>query len=72
MHLAALSAQALLRSVIWVLIIALICWLLWWLIDFIGIPEPFRKVARVIVAVAGVVLLINTLLGLVGSAFITF
>lgn len=48
----------------------LICYLLWWLIGFIGLPEPFNKVARVLVAVVAVVLLINALLGLVGTPFI--
>jgi len=35
--------------------------ILWWLIDYVGLPEPFHKVARVILAVAAVVWLINKL-----------
>ena len=69
---AAISGDALLHSVIWIIVVALICWLLWWLIDYCKLPEPFNKIARVIVAVVAVVLLINALLTLVGKPFITF
>jgi hypothetical protein len=57
--------ESLLSLVIYVLVIGAICWLLWWLIAFIGVPEPFAKIARGIVAVVAVVLLIGLLLSLV-------
>lgn len=66
----AASAGGLLSVLIHLLVIALVCWLLWWLIGFIGLPEPFNKVARAIVAVIAVVLVINLLLGLTGNGFI--
>jgi hypothetical protein len=67
---AAVSGQALVSSVLWLVVIGLIFWLLWWLIGYVGVPEPFNKVLRVIVAIVAVILLINFLLGLVGSPFI--
>lgn len=57
----------LVHVVLYILIIGGICWLLWWLIGYIGLPEPFNKIARVIVAVVAVFLLINLLLGLAGG-----
>jgi len=60
-----MSLAALLSVVVYVLVIGAICWLLWWLITFIGVPEPFAKIARGIVAVVGVILLIGVLLSLV-------
>jgi hypothetical protein len=33
----------------------------------VGVPEPFQKVAKVIVAVAAVIVLIKVLLGLASS-----
>lgn len=56
----------LLSLVVYVLVIGAICWLLWWLIGFIGVPEPFAKIARSVVAVVAVILLIGVLLSLVG------
>ena len=49
----------------YVLVIGAVCWLLWWLIGFLGVPEPFNKVARGIVAVVGVVILIALLLSFI-------
>ena len=70
--LAAVSAGGLVNVLIQVLVIGLIVWLLWWLIGYIGLPEPFNKVARVIIAVVAVIFLINVILSLAGQAFITW
>lgn len=59
--------ETLLTLVVYVLVIGAICWLLWWLIGFLGVPEPFNKIARGVVAVVAVVLLIGVLLSLVGG-----
>jgi len=60
----------LLSIIMWIIIIGGVCWLLWWLIGYIGLPAPFDKVARVIIAVVAVFLLINLLLGLVGEPIV--
>lgn len=59
-----LSVAGLVGLVVWFLVIGGIFWLLWWLIGYAGIPEPFNKVARIVVAVVAVLLLINLLLSL--------
>lgn len=64
--LAAISGQALFEALIWLVVVALICWVLWWFIGYCGIPEPFNKVARVIVALFAVIVVINVLLTLAG------
>jgi hypothetical protein len=38
-------------------------YLLWWLLSVIGLPEPFNKVARVLIALVAVVLLLGLLFG---------
>jgi hypothetical protein len=53
--------------VIYLLIVGGIVWLLWWLVAFIGLPEPFNKVARVLIAVVAVLAMINLLLTLGGA-----
>ena len=62
-----MSLTALVHIIIYLLIVGGVCWLLWWLIGYIGLPEPFNKVARVIVAVVAVLLCINLLLSLSGG-----
>lgn len=52
---------------VFVMIVAgLIFWLLWWLIGYVGLPEPFNKIARVGLAVIAVFVIIGILLGLIG------
>lgn len=70
--LAAITAQSLVSLLIQVIVVALICWLLWWLVAYIGLPEPFNKIARVVIAIIAVIFLINALLSLTGKPFITW
>lgn len=57
----------LLQFVIWIAVIGGVFYLVWWLISFIGLPEPFNKIARIIVAIVAVVILIQFLLGALGG-----
>lgn len=57
-----ISGSALLSLLILIIVAGLIFYLLWWLIGYCGLPEPFNKVARVILAIVAVIFLINVLL----------
>lgn len=69
---AAISGSVLLNAIIWIIVAGVIFWLMNWLIAYVGIPEPFAKVAKVIIAIVAVVLLINALLSIAGKGFIAF
>ena len=69
--LAALSLGGLMPLLIEISIAGLIFYLLWWFIGYVGIPEPFNKVARVVIALVALIYLINLLLSLSGQGFIT-
>lgn len=68
--LAAISGQGMVQSVIYLIVAGLIFGLLWWLISYAGLPAPFDKVARVVLAILAVLLIINVLLTLVGHPII--
>jgi hypothetical protein len=68
--LADISGNGMINAVIWLIIVGLIFGLLWWLIGYCAIPEPFNKVARVVLAIFAVLILINALLTVVGHGFI--
>lgn len=68
---AALSIGGLVPLLIEVLIVAGVCYLLWWLVGYINPPQPFAKILQVIIAVVAVLYLVNLLLSLNGSGFIT-
>lgn len=60
------SGSGLIAILINIIVIGLVCWLLWWLIGYVGLPEPFNKIARILIAVVAVIILIKILLGLTG------
>lgn len=63
-----MDASVLMGILIQLIVIGAVCWLLWWFISFIGLPEPFNKIARGVIAAVAVFFLINLLLGLSGAA----
>lgn len=64
------SGSVLLNAFITLVVVGIICWLVWWFISYIALPEPFAKVARVLVALVALIFLINFLLGLTGHPLI--
>lgn len=68
--LSAISLGGLLNVVLYLVVAALIIWLLLWALGQIGLPDPFAKIIRVLIIVIGVIIVINILLGLVGHGFI--
>ena len=64
MILSAISTDQMINAVVRLIIIGVIAGLLWWLIDYCKIPEPFNKVAKVIIAVVSVLIVIKFLLAL--------
>lgn len=64
--LAAITGDSLVSALIWVVIAAVVFFLCNWFIGYVGIGEPFAKVAKVIIAVIVLVLMINALLMLAG------
>lgn len=60
------SIDGLIHLVIWLVVIGLIFWLLFYFIGYVGLPEPFAKVARVLIMLLAVVILLYLLLGMLG------
>jgi hypothetical protein len=46
-----------------VVILGLVFYVIWWLLGTIGLPEPFNKVVRVLLALIAVVILLSLLFG---------
>ena len=61
-----IEGSALLSLLVQLVIAGLIFWLIWWFVDYVGIPEPFNKAIRVILGLVALVYLLNILLGLSG------
>jgi hypothetical protein len=70
--LAAISVGAILQAVIVLIILGVIWWLLFWLISFVGLPDPFAKIARVLLGVLAVIVCIAILASLLGHPIVTW
>ena len=70
--LAQISGDAMIHSLIYLVVIALIFWCIWWFIGYVGVPEPFNKVIRVLLGLVALIIVINFLLGLVGHPLVRF
>lgn len=62
-----ISLSAALTLILYLVVGGLVFWLLWWLVGYCGLPQPFDKVARVILAVLAVLVLCSLLLSLVSG-----
>jgi len=62
----AVSGAALIQVLVWVVVVGLVFWLVWWLISMVGLPEPFNKIVRALVALVAVLILVSKLLDLIG------
>ncbi len=62
-----LSISGLLTLIVYIVIIGAIFWAIWWFLGQMGLPQPFDKVARVIVALVALVIVVNLLLGMAGT-----
>jgi heme A synthase len=63
-----ISVGALLSVLVSVIIVGLIFYLLWWALGKMGLPEPFNKIATVILVLVTVIVLIGLLMGLLSGA----
>lgn len=62
-----ISLSAAIYVLLYLIIAGLIFGLLFWLVGYVGLPAPFDKTARIVLAVLAVLVIIGILLSLVGG-----
>lgn len=67
-----ISGSALISVLVTIIVAGLIFYILYWLVGVVGLPEPFNKVAIVILALAAVIFLIDLLMGMNGTPLFRF
>jgi L-asparagine transporter-like permease len=50
------------------LIVGVVIGLVYWVVDFLPVPEPFNKIIKVVAVVVFVIVVIYILMGLIGHA----
>ncbi len=66
-QLGAISLSSMGPLLVQIIIVAMIFWLVWWFIRYIGVPEPFNKVLRVLTGLFALIYLINVLVTIGGG-----
>lgn len=67
-----LSAHGLMMLVIQLVIGGLILWLIWWFVNYVGPPEPIKKVCLVLIALFALIWLVNILMSLAGHPLVNW
>ena len=62
-----ISLSAAVTFIVYILVAGLVFWLLNWLISYVGVPDPFAKFARVVLAILAVLVIIGALLSVVNG-----
>jgi len=53
-------------TLIYILVVAVVIGVIWWVCDFLPVPEPLNKLVKVVSIVVGVIIVIYALLGMAG------
>jgi cytosine/uracil/thiamine/allantoin permease len=53
---------------IWVLVFGLICYLIFWVMGYLGMPEPIRKVVTVVIVIIAILYLLGYVMPRTGAA----
>lgn len=56
------------HNLIFLVIVAFILSIIWWVVDWMGLPQPINKIVKAIVVLVGVIFLIDFLLRLAGQS----
>jgi preprotein translocase subunit SecE len=54
------------HTLIYVLVVCIVIGLVYWVADFVPIPDPLNKLIKVVAIVVGVIAIIYALLGIAG------
>lgn len=68
--LAAVTGEDLISAIMWLIVWGGVFWLLYWAVGKIAPPEPFAKIAQILLVLGAAFMCINVLLGLTGNAII--
>ena len=56
------------NTLIYLLIVCIVIGVIWWMADWLPVPEPLNKLLKIVSIVIGVIVIIYALLGIAGMA----
>ncbi len=67
-----IASSGLLGLLVTLVIVGLIFYLIWWFLGVVGLPEPFNKVAQVILGLCAILFLIDLLMRVGGHPLLHY
>jgi len=56
-----------LGTLIYLLVVCVVIGVIWWVADYLPVPEPLNKLLKIVSIIVGVIIIIYALLGLTGQ-----
>jgi hypothetical protein len=56
-----------LNTLIYILVVGVVIGIIWWVADYLPVPEPLNKILKVVSVVIGCIIVIYALLGMTGT-----
>jgi len=56
------------NTLVMLLVVGIIIGMIWWLCDYLPVPEPLNKLIKIVSIVIGVIVIVYALLGIAGMA----
>ena len=56
-----------LGTLIYLLVVCVVIGVIWWVVDYLPVPEPLNKLLKIVSIIVGVIIIIYALLGLTGQ-----
>lgn len=69
---AAIGGSDVLKAILWVITAGVVFWIFDWFIRYVGVPEPFAKIARLLAAILAVLMALNALFSFQGHPLLTW
>jgi hypothetical protein len=57
-----------LSTLVYLLVVCVVIGVIWWVADYLPVPEPLNKLLKIVSIIVGVIIIIYALLGLAGMA----
>jgi len=54
------------NTLVMLLVVGIIIGMIWWLCDYLPVPEPLNKLIKIVSIVIGVIVIVYALLGIAG------
>jgi len=61
-----LEIATMMHTLVYLLIVCIVIGLIWWMADYLPVPEPLNKLLKIVTIVVGAIIIIYALLNVAG------